>query len=318
MTMTRSVLGLGFLILPLSLAATGTGPATGIDHGKDTPTEATFDVAENTDLVIMESPTGHVLVQASIGSEDPGWFIFDTGASVNTISTALAREIGAELVRETSVQGSSGSAPAQEWRIESLRVGPVSFQDPILIGTDLAFLEQHFGVPVSGIIGTPALARVVAEIDLSAPRIALHEPRSYSRAEIDWEPLTFSSNMPALPARFEGRDGLFIIDLGSARSGIFYRRATDRLGLLDGRETSAVGGRGVGGENVMLAGTLEWFELGGRRYESVEFYFSRATSGFWAESEATGNLGQELIRDFVLILDYPRQRFALIPHRKPR
>ena len=277
--------------------------------------DTTFDASGSTDLVVMTAPTGHLLVQAWLGSEHRGWFIFDTGASENVIASHLGTEVGAELLREISVQGSGGSAAGELWKAESLRVGPVTIDEPVMIGTDLAFLEPHFGVPVSGIIGAPTLARVVAEIDVAKPRIAFHEPRSYAREAVEWQPLVLLSDMPALPATFEGRDGMFIVDLGSTRTGTFYRRAVDRLGLLDNRHTIASGGEGVGGKNLLQVGKLEWFELGGFRYDDVEFAFSRATSGFWAESDATGNLGQELLRDFELLLDYSRQRFSLIPKR---
>ena len=85
------------------------------------------------------------------------------------------------------------------------------------------------------------------------------------------------------------------------------------LGLLEGRTVQKAMAGGVGGAAAMPSGVLEWFELAGRRFEKPTVIFSQAETGAFTDRYTTGNIGQDFLAPFRLVLDYPHDRLAFVP-----
>ena len=73
---------------------------------------------------------------------------------------------------------------------------------------------------------------------------------------------------------------------------------------------------GIGGMARAQSGTLEWFELGGQRFDKPRVVFAEADKGALANEYVDGNLGQAFFRPFRLFFDYGRERIALV--KKPK
>jgi hypothetical protein len=115
-------------------------------------------------------------------------------------------------------------------------------------------------------------------------------------------------------ARFEGgRDGYFRLDTGANGTLAFHAPAVRELGLLEGRKVVPGFGGGVGGHAESRDGKLEWFELAGHRFEGPTVSFSLAELGAFADRYTLGNIGQEFLGPFRIVLDYPGDRIAFVP-----
>jgi hypothetical protein len=68
---------------------------------------------------------------------------------------------------------------------------------------------------------------------------------------------------------------------------------------------------GVGGFGRAATGKLEWFELGGQRFETLTMQFAQTELGALTDRYTVGNLGQEVLDDYRLVFDYPNGRIAL-------
>ena len=69
---------------------------------------------------------------------------------------------------------------------------------------------------------------------------------------------------------------------------------------------------GVGGMATAKTGTIEWFELGGHKFENLSVAFSQAAKGEFANEYADGNLGQAVFMPFRLIFDFGNERLAFL------
>ncbi|HEY0035734.1 MAG TPA: hypothetical protein VGB66_03550, partial [Longimicrobium sp.] len=67
---------------------------------------------------------------------------------------------------------------------------------------------------------------------------------------------------------------------------------------------------GAGGSYREHVGTVEWIELGGRRFENVRSGFR--LEGLSREGGA-GNIGRRLMAPFTVVFDYPHRRVAFVP-----
>jgi len=69
----------------------------------------------------------------------------------------------------------------------------------------------------------------------------------------------------------------------------------------------------LGGTAPFLYGTARQVVFGGVTFERPRIGLSRATSGSSARSERDGILGNDLLRNFVVTVDYRRRTLVLVP-----
>ena len=277
------------------------------------PTDIRFDPEVGADLEVKRVPSGHLLVHPLVNGEDVGWFIFDTGAGANVLSTPIGEELGIEAQGNIMAQGVGGFVEAGFFRVSELTLGPVTLSDQAFIGIDLAFLEGFFGVPIAGIVGHDLLTRCVVEFDGQGAEIALHDPRTYERHEnARWEALHVVSRMPVVMAAFEGREAPFRLDTGAAGSIAFHAPAVQEFAMLEGRQTTESTSDGVGGGVPMLIGAVSTFTLAGRVYEDLQVGFAIERVGAFADAYTAGNIGGEVLNEFRLVFDYQNGRIGFI------
>jgi predicted aspartyl protease len=244
-------------------------------------------------------------------------FIFDTGAGAMTIDPAVADELGMPELGEVLAVGVGGKTTASFRRGTRFQLGPLALEDPVYIELDLAFLAPLFGRKVAGIVGYDVLARCVAEVETRTPYVALHDPARFQLAGASWQEVIVTENTPSVRARFEGdHEGLFRIDTGADGTLSFHAPAVRELALLDGRTVTSSASGGVGGTSEAKNGRLEWFELAGHRFEKKMVQFSLAEHGAFADRYTLGNIGQEFLAPFRMVLDYPGGRIAFVPLAK--
>lgn len=277
------------------------------------PDDIRFDPEVGPELDVERVASGHLLVEPWVEGESVGMFIFDTGAGAMTIDPGVADELGLAELGEVVAVGVGGRTTASFRRGTRFELGPVTLTDPLYVELDLAFLEPLFGCKVAGIVGYDLLARCVAEIETERPAVALHDPARYVLSGATWQELVLNQNTPCTRARFEGeREGLFRIDSGADGTLTFHAPAVRALGLLEGRALSSSLGGGVGGTTEMRDGVLAWFELAGHRFEKPHVQFSLAEHGAFADRYTTGNIGQDFLAPFRMVLDYPNHRLAFV------
>lgn len=279
------------------------------------PRDARFDASIAPALEVKAARTGHLLIHPLIDGQDLGWFIFDSGAGTNCIANEVTEGLGSQPFGEIEARGVGGSVPARFWRARELRLGPLTIEGPRFMGLDLAFLEPHFGVPVGGILGYELLARCVAEFDMQAGAISIHDPRSYVLPDGGaWEEVLVYTRHPCVRARFEEHEGVFNIDTGAAGDTVtFHYQTVADLGLVTGRETEPETAGGVGGSVEVRTGELANFRLGGRDFGAVPVSFALEDKGAFADDYVAGNIGGKLLEPFRIVFDYPGDRIGFVP-----
>lgn len=279
---------------------------------------ATFDAARPGALLCKKAISGHLLVKPTIGKEDVGWFIFDSGAGHMCIDKGLAQKLQLEAFGEIPVAGVGGVLRSRFCKSPSFELGPVTLKDATYIELDLKMIGRMLGEEVTGIVGYPLLQGATAEVDCHAPSIALHDPSSFKLPEgAAWTQLVLESNHPIVEGKYEGdRQGWFRLDTGAADSVSFHAPAVKRHKLLEGRKTQGTMQGGVGGMVMNRAGELEWFELAGHRFRQPRVTFAQSEKGAFADEYTDGNIGQDFLRPFVVVFDYGAERIAFVKKAK--
>lgn len=278
------------------------------------PADARFDPDAPPLLEVKRVPTGHLLVHPLVNGEDVGWFIFDTGAGSNVLSTAAAEALSIERTGRVTAQGVGGAVETGFYRVGELTLGPVTLADQAFVGIDLSFLKPYFGVDVAGIVGYDLLARCVVEFDAVAPAIAIHDPQRYQAPDgTEWERLMLPGRIPAAVARFEGHEQPFRLDTGAAGDTVaFHAPAVEEFDLLAGRRTTPGVAGGVGGTVEVREGEVASFTLGGRTFENLRARFATEGKGALADPYTAGNIGGLVLGNFKIVFDYPHRRIGFI------
>lgn len=267
------------------------------------------------ELAVRRAPTGHLFVQPLVNGRDLGWFLFDSGAGATMLAADAIAALELERFGEARLTGFGPDVHETSFvRLESLQLGPLRIDDLVAmerVGPSMA--SRILGEPVAGVLGWDVFLRAVVTVDPTAGTVALDDPETFDDEGLDWQPLTLHWNVPYVSARFEGeREGLFCLDTGAgAKSVIFHADAVRRLGLLDGRETSAFQGGGAGGMVTMHRGELEWFEVAGARHAPAPAIFSGGDDGE-ADPYSLGFLGAGFLGDVRVVYDYGRKRVAFV------
>lgn len=272
---------------------------------------AIFDEKAKPEIVVKRARTGHLLVKPTVNGIDAGWFIFDSGAGICVISTPHADKFGLQSAGSIEAAGVGGNSSVPLLRAAKIVLGPLTLQDQPLISTDLSFLKQHLEEEIVGVLGFGVLEKCVAELDLATPRIMLHDPGKYTLPTGEWTPVSLVGRVPIVTAKFEGREGRFMLDTGSNETVSFAEPAVRKHKLLEGRTLKDAKMGGVGGFIAAKRGALTSLELGGVRRENVEATFAIEAKGAGADGSREGSIGAEFLSGMTLVLDYAHERIAV-------
>lgn len=277
-------------------------------------TKATFDAQKKGKLEVKKVISGHLLVKPTIGGEDVGWFILDSGAGHSCIDTKLAHKLQLEEFGEVPVMGVGGSLKSKFAKSPSLELGPVTIKEPTYVELDLGMIGMTMGEQINGIIGYPVFQAAIVEIDCDGPMVTLHDPATHKLAEgACWNPLVIDGNHPIVECKYEGdRSGWFRLDTGATDTVSFHTVAVRNKKLLEGRKTSLTMQGGVGGMVRAQTGKLDWFELAGHRFENPRVVFSQVDKGALADEYLDGNLGQIFFRPFRIVFNYGDEKIAFV------
>lgn len=279
------------------------------------PDDARFDPEVPAALEVRRVPSGHLLVHPRIDGKDLGWFIFDTGAGINCISSAVADELAEGPFGQIGAQGIGGTVMSPFWRAGRVELGPVRVDELIFMELDLGFLSGPFGVDVGGIIGFELIARCAVEFDQTTPAIALHDPGTYELpAAAQWEEVLLVNRHPNVRATFEGHPAVFKVDTGAAGDTLaIHTGAIEAHALLADRATRPGLAGGVGGQVEVRIGAVDSFVLGGRELGPFDASFATEDRGAFANDHVWGHIGGQLMAPFVVVFDYSNKRLAFVP-----
>lgn len=262
-------------------------------------------------------PQGLVLVKPLVNGKDVGWFILDSGAGGMVIDKKAAKDLGMPEFGQVAAIGVGGVEKSSWFKADSFEVGGVRMTRMPMVGIDLGLIGLALGIKCAGIVGWDLFCRSVVELDVAGKQVAIHAPNGFDGSTLKWQPLRFSDNHPIVECRFEGdRKGLFRLDTGAATTVTFHSPAVKSMKLLEGRETKTQMLGGVGGGSPTEQGPLEWFEVGGKRFEKPTVTFATGDVGPLADKYTVGNVGQVFLRPFRIVLDYAGARIAFVESKQ--
>jgi hypothetical protein len=113
-----------------------------------------------------------------------------------------------------------------------------------------------------------------------------------------------------------GEQSRFLIDLGAGLNLLFSRRYVQSSGLLDNtRKRWIKSGEGIGGRIEMELTTMRQLRIGPYRFRQVPINIFDDDFNVTNYPDWAGLIGNDLLRRFQVVLNYPAKEMHLLPNR---
>ena len=257
------------------------------------------------------------IVQVSVNGSAPLPFVIDTGASVNVVDAGLIDSVmkGASVTARGPISGGGqGTVSSQNVTGLTFAIGSTSWTDQRAVAVPLGYPKtKHY----AGLLGAPILTKYVVQFDFAKSVMRLIEPASYRPPERSVTlPLELPENLPivhvTLDAGGGALDARLMLDTGASHFVDLNRPFVDEHRLLDQMPDAAAANRqaGIGTPAPFLIGKAR-VVFGGLAFEAARVGLSRATSGSSSRNDKDGIVGNDLLRNFIVTIDYAKRVLVL-------
>lgn len=268
-------------------------------------------------LILPFSYDRHISFEAVVNGKDKASFILDSGAGSIVINKSFAEKLGLKFEGEIPSKGIAGYGIAEFTRIDSISIGGITLYNQVVGVVDLDQLNLSIEGVLGGILGFDLLSRFPVKIRYAAGELIFYNPANMLSVDS-----TFAINfdyymkIPVVEASYGGVIGRFVVDLGNPFGLILHDSFVEENGLEETFSNveeleSAVGG--IGGPSTAYAATGTYLIIGDAKIESPPLLVAGGESGLVGSKEVNGNIGNLLLKDFSIILDYAAKKIYILP-----
>ncbi len=295
------VIPIGLMLLMAAMIMTGA-------HDAQTP------------VVPFEIDRNKIIVPTSVNGSPPLRLILDTGMGFDGVylfHTDALRIIDTTGAIEVRVPGAGSGEASRATMIETGRLGfgDVVVPDQRVI---VSHSEHTQSFPTDGIIGWNLFGHYIVEIDYDTQRISLHDS-TYIPLDTGWTILDveMKKNLPFFDVTAEVVEGEVVpmrvyIDLASG-DALELLTFPGQKYTMPKNLTAGNLGTGLSGDINGYSGRSVRLNIGG--YDLHDIRTSFAPAGVRSKQQgADGILGDDIIRRFNIIFDYPHSRLFIRPN----
>ena len=262
-----------------------------------------------------------VLIPTSINGSAPLDLILDTGMGFDGVylfNDKVLEAIDTSSVIQVRVPGAGSGEPSEALMIEN---GTLTFGDVTVDSQRVIISTSQFtqGFRSDGVIGWNLFGHYVVSIDYDTETITLFGD-DFVEPDSSWQaiPIVIKRNLPFLQGTVEVVEGESVdvtmyIDLASDKA-LELLTGPDQKYTLPDSLTSSYLGTGLSGDIHGHLGITRKLWLGGRLLSDIPTAFAPAEVRSRQEG-ADGILGNDCIRRFNVIFDYPHNRLYVKPSK---
>jgi hypothetical protein len=247
-------------------------------------------------------------------------FIFDTGCGGASLDSATA--IRFKLVPRTSnrvIRGIAGQCPQRLLDDSRLTIGGLRIDSLTMAVNDYDLLSCIYGEKIDGIIGYSLFSRYLVRVDYDSSKMDIYTkgPIHYPPGGFLLRPRVFG--LPMLEGRVADARHIrsrFYFDTGAGLCLLFSSNFTADSAVFSPKRKKPVRtvAAGLGGKTDMQLTTLRTFSLGPFQFRQIPTYVFDDTYDVTSYPQLGGLIGNDLLRRFNLILNYPCSEIYIAPN----
>ena len=244
---------------------------------------------------------GQIEVQVSVNKHEPIWFIVDTGAEYSSIDTEVAKSYGLRGGRFVDSV--------------TLAIGAVTLRDQRVMLLQLDNFRRQKR-EIRGLVGYDFFARYVVTFDFERHVLHLTEPKAFKppRGATRLR-LQFAGRVSAidavltianrrLPVSLE-------IDTGASQAVILRHPFVESHGLLEVAANTTTSDSVASGLLAFVKLPTQQIEVAQWKFENPNVSFYGVARGAGGATDTDGLIGNDILRHFVMTIDYSRREVWL-------
>jgi predicted aspartyl protease len=260
---------------------------------------------------------GDIMFDVMLNGKGPFTFLLDTGGH-NILTPEGAKALGVTPQGSGSSGGAGeGTLPEQYVHIDTLSIGGVTLKDQafFVIPMGSNFADRGAKPPLAGLLGLELFERMAIAIDYAGKTMTFQPLATYRHeGKGTAAPIHFYEDIPLVDATLEGHPGIFAIDTGNSTSLAVQHVWADKVGLGERMKKGlAMTSFGAGGESRNWASRMDALTLGGTTIVGAVGRYANDRKGAFASISEAGNIGNEILPNFVVTFDYGHEQMWLEP-----
>ncbi|MEP6615314.1 MAG: aspartyl protease family protein [Ginsengibacter sp.] len=274
-----------------------------------------------TSIPFRQLSGGVILLEAKFNSNpQPFNFLLDTGSGgISLDSTTCAAFNIPHFPSGKTINGIAGikevdHAPGNTLVLPGLQVPGLDFYI-----NDYEILSSVYGEKIDGIIGYSFLNKFIVKVDFDSLMIKVFEPGTIRYPQNGYLLHPMFTALPILPLRIRDEKSTlanFYLDSGAGLCFLLSKKfVADTAFLMKSRKFVSIQAEGLGGKKRMELTVIKELKLGPYQFRKVP------TNVLDDEFNATsypyigGLLGNDILRRFNVIYNYPKREIHLLPNR---
>jgi hypothetical protein len=271
------------------------------------PVPATIQVPGDGVTVPMQDMEGRPVIDLKINGKGPYRFILDSGAVTTVVSDELSRELSLTPPAGVQVASVGGGPPPAIVVIHDVRIGDAVLEGMIAAVMPLGGLLKGENAP-RGVLSAANFPGYLLTYDYPGKHISIKKGALENADSKSTFQYTDEQVLPTVPVRIAGHDTQVHLDTGSPFGLTLPVKFATELPLASQPKEAGRVRTGGGEVPISIARLNGTIELGKYKLELDEVRFSDARPG---PGPASGNIGYDVLRHFVVTLDSKNRRIQL-------
>ncbi len=265
--------------------------------------------------------SGGVMVLKALFADIPDTlnFILDTGSGGISLDSSTCVQFKIKLKpSDTTITGIGGMRKVSFAFDKSLTLPGLTVEHLNFHVNDYSVLSSVYGEKVDGIIGYSFFSRYIVKINFDSSMIEVYSPGKidYPKEGTMLHPAFTNLAIQWLNIKDKKHLGFnFYIDTGAGLYLLLSEKfAKDSAILLKKRKPVLTQAQGMGGKSQMQLTLIKELKIGPYRFRAVPTYIYKDDYNVTSYPFTGGLLGNDLLRRFNLIFNYPNREIHLSPN----
>ena len=263
---------------------------------------------------------GVMVVQARLNDiPDTLNFILDTGSGGISLDSATCTEFNLlSSYSDTMVTGMGSSHKAKFVYDQKLHLPGLTVDDLDFHVNNYEVLTSVYGEKIDGIIGYSFFKQFIVKVDFDTLELEIYKPGEikYPKQGTLLRPAFTALPLQNMTVK-DGRklDFSFYFDTGAGLCFLMSEAfAKDSAVLSSKRKPITTQAEGMGGKLQMQLTVVKMIQLGHYKFRNVPTYIFKDDYNVTSYPYVGGLIGNDLLRRFNLIINYPQREIHLLPN----
>jgi hypothetical protein len=264
---------------------------------------------------------GIVIVHATLDNfKDSLNFVLDTGSGGISLDSTTCAEFGLpKKMTDKTVRGIAGMKTVEFTYNHSIHMQGLTVENLDFHINDYDILTSAYGLRIDGIIGYSFLRRYIVAIDYDELKFDVFSPGTFKYPRGGYLLRPQFTTLPMQQGMIRdntARNGKFYFDTGAGLCVLLNDDFVQDSSLIRAkRKKYPTEAEGLGGKKAMTLTVVKEVRVGPYRFRNVPVYIFDDEFNITSYPILGGLIGNDILRRFNVILNYPEQQIYIRPNK---